>query len=118
MNKKVGLPPSKGHDFWVEMIGRYERSEGTQKEFCLRHDLAMSTFTKWLSKIRTVSKKPVSKFRLLEGIELGLFKSKASGVQSSVLEGPLACYEVAFKNGACLRVPGTHSLEALITALV
>jgi hypothetical protein len=118
IHKKMRIRPSKGPAYWVEKIEIYERSEGSQREFCQRHNLAVSTFTNWLRKIRSEKKKPVSKFRLLESVEGGLFEGKQSSIHTPVLvEGRSAWYEVTFKNGVCLKIPGTHSLKALITAL-
>lgn len=118
IDKKRVLPASKGHGYWVKMIESYEGSDLTQRAFCETHDLAYSTFTRWLRKIRSEKTPPMTKFRLVGSVDEGLFGTKKGrSISPPILKGPPVYYEVTFKNGACLRIPGSASLKELIEAL-
>lgn len=42
----------RGREFWLEVLARFERSSSTQKAFCRREKLNLSSFQYWLYRIR------------------------------------------------------------------
>jgi len=47
MNHPSHRSRSDNRDRWRAVVGRYANSPLSQREFCLRHDVALSSFVRW-----------------------------------------------------------------------
>jgi transposase-like protein len=92
-----------------QLLDRYERSGVSQKAFCLRHGVALSTLQYWLRRVRDADQEPSASF-----VEI----PQVSGV-TRALSGEAAVI-IELPGGARLEVPsGTDArwLSGLVRAM-
>lgn len=84
---------------WKKRIGQWERSGQSQRMFCAKRDLALSTFQWWRSKLRrSEAPRPAATFLPLE---------------LNAAPGGVAAIEVELRSKTRLRLEGEAALRAL-----
>ena len=68
---------------WQDIIHRFQQSGQTRDAFCAEHTLALSTFSRWRQRLRTLSALPSRSPEAISFVELPV-ADDAMGVPSSV----------------------------------
>jgi len=86
--------------YWKKRVGQWGRSGQSQREFCAKRGLALSTFQWWRAKLRRAEAQPMAAF-----LPLTLQNTPA----------PAALIEVELRSKTRLRLEGEAALRALET---
>jgi hypothetical protein len=101
-----------GPEEWKQLVSEYEHDGLTQKEFCEKHDVSLSTFQYWRYKqAKTASKFDVNSRAAFVPIEV---------VASPAPKAPDGTVEASLRSGVTVRFPvgtDTQYVAELLAAL-